>query len=121
MALHGDGHSHQDPIKMHVSSPLIYNVGARLALGWDGTGAAHGRGSPHLTSASLLFPPSASHVLPCCRLPSREESRAPTQQAHGGQDGAGAHQRLLRGHPVQYHVAPTWGAPRAPPPTLLSS
>ncbi|XP_020941834.1 uncharacterized protein C16orf45 homolog isoform X3 [Sus scrofa] len=55
------------------------------------------------------------------RLPSREESRAPTQQAHGGQDGAGAHQRLLRGHPVQYHVAPTWGAPRAPPPTLLSS
>ncbi|XP_006146621.1 uncharacterized protein C16orf45 homolog isoform X3 [Tupaia chinensis] len=58
------------------------------------------------------------------RFPGREESRAPTQQAHRGQDRAGAHQGLLWGHPVQHHVAPR-GAPRGHrdplPPSCLRS
>lgn len=68
------------PYKMHASSPhhLICDIEARPGKGWDGTGAADDQGSPHLTSLSLLFPLSASALLPCCRLPSRKESRAPT-------------------------------------------
>lgn len=60
------------PYKMHVSSQT-WTCGkpwGGACWGW-GTWAADGQGCPHLTSASLLFPPPCPPL--CCRLPSRRK------------------------------------------------
>uniref|UniRef100_A0A6I8NBZ1 BMERB domain containing 1 n=1 Tax=Ornithorhynchus anatinus TaxID=9258 RepID=A0A6I8NBZ1_ORNAN len=52
------------------------------------------------------------------RFSGRKEGGAPSLQAHRHQDGAGPHQGLLRGRPVQHHVAPFSGRPAGDPPPL---
>lgn len=115
------------PYKMHVSSPDLTCValGQDLAGVGGGPGAADGQGSPHLTSASLLFPRPALRSPTLLQAPEQRRKQTPRLASPQWPRRGWRSSRIAAGPPSAESCSPHAGCPRGHgdplPPSCLQS
>lgn len=102
------------PYKMHVSSPDLTCValGRGLARVGGGPGAADGQGSPHLTSASLLFPRPAPCSPTLLQAPEQRRKQTPRLASPQWPRRGWRSSRIAAGPPSAASCSPHAGCPR---------
>ena len=112
---------------MHVSSPDLTCValGQDLAGVGGGPGAADGQGSPHLTSASLLFPRPAPRSPTLLQAPEQRRKQTPRLASPQWPRRGWRSSRIAAGPPSAESCSPHAGCPRGHgdplPPSCLQS